>query len=155
MAANRRAENALNELGAALGTPLAFDENSVITLEFAGDMTCSIEAPNDADRVFFHALVLRVPFANREQVLQDALALNLFNLSIAGSAVAFDRETNGLVLCYSVPADTLEPERLSRIVEEIVSEVQRLRKTITEGGEHSVAHPGSEGDQDFLNFVRV
>jgi hypothetical protein len=155
MTASRQAENALKQLGSAIGTPLAFDDNSVIALEFAGDVTCSIEAPHDADRVFFYAPVLRLPSANLAQVLEDALALNLFKLSIASSALALDRETDGLVLCYSVPAETLGPETLSGILGEIVSEVQRVRATIAEGGEASAPNPASEGDHDFSNLIRV
>src|SRR5579859_4274583 len=108
----QKAQDALHGLGAELGTQLAFDENGVITFEFTDDVTCSIEQPADSDQIFYYAAVFRMPASDRERVLADALALNLFHLALPGSALALDRESDEIVLCCSVHCETLTPDNL-------------------------------------------
>lgn len=126
--------NVLAGMGAAFGTPLALDDDGLLTMTFADDIACTVEVPEDADFAYLHAPVARVPPAGREETLAAALARNLFTLGVPGAALALDRESDELVLCCTLPVEGLAPDGLGDVVLAMVEEVRELRAVLAGPG---------------------
>ncbi|MGJ0506001.1 MAG: CesT family type III secretion system chaperone [Methylocystis sp.] len=121
-----RIDRALAEIGKAVGASLVFDEHRVATIECAQGVLCSIEAPRNAEHVYFHAPVSRLPKDSREAALLRSLRLNLFGLSLPGAWVALDEASDELVLCYAVPGALIDGDRLAAIMAAFVEQAAAL-----------------------------
>jgi hypothetical protein len=155
MSSNRRPiDVALEALGAEFGQTLTLDANDVALLEFANDVSCAIEAPTAGGHVYFHAAVLRASRDRREEMLAEALKLNFFRLSLAGAALALDADSDALTYCYSVPAETIDADRLAGVLAAIAQDVGELRGHFADGAK---AFAGTNVDSLSMSefFIRV
>src|SRR5262249_5726418 len=122
-----RIKQALSELGAAIDADLTPDENGVVALTVEDDVMLSIEVPADSDFVYFHATVKRLGGKDRAAELEDAMERNLFGLSMSGTWLALDRESDELLLCYSLLAADVDADKLSGTIEALAATVDALR----------------------------
>ena len=125
---------ALEDVSEAVGANLSFDEYRVATFECANDVVCTLEAPDDAARIFLHAPVLRVPGDAREKTFARAMSLNLFQLELAGAALAYDETSDELVLCHTTPAQDIDGDRLAATLAVFVEQVGALRRGLAPQG---------------------
>lgn len=141
-------ELALNRLATALGEELALDANGMITLEL-GHTACTIEVPRGSRHLYFSAPVQRVPATDAEATLRLALALNQFDLPIAGAFIGLDETSNQISLCRVVAVDHLQADGLSLILLEMVEAVSavadRLRRS-AEKAPNGAFHAPSASD---------
>lgn len=140
-----RIDLALDEVGRSLGIDLAFDDHRVATLECGENILCTIEAPDGAAHVYFHAPVTRMPEDGREAALSASLQLNLFSLSLAGASLALDAASDELLLCYAVASESVDGDLLAEAIVAIVDQVRTLREALEEKIRPSQA-PALHGD---------
>jgi general secretion pathway protein D len=104
---------ALKELSLSLGRNLELDRNGTLALEFEGGETCTIEAPDWENLVYFFAHVMPVDSRSREAMLEWALVANVEQIDLPGAFLALDRATDSLLLCHRIDANGLDAERLT------------------------------------------
>jgi general secretion pathway protein D len=104
---------ALKELSQSLGRNLELDHNGTLALEFEGGETCTIEAPDWKNLVYFFAPVIPVESRSREAMLEWALVANVEQIDLPGAFFALDRASDSLLVCYRVDAGGLDAERLT------------------------------------------
>ena len=120
----------LNVVGGKLGLDLQLDEARVCALQYDGDLSCSIEAPTDDSVVIFHASLLAVTADGREQLLENALALNLFGRQTSGCFLALDGDRTHLVLCYTRSIDGLTPDLMEVILGNFLRTAVNVREQL-------------------------
>jgi len=104
---------ALRELSQSLGRNLELDHNGTLALEFEGGETCSIEAPDWENLVYFFAHVMPVDPRSREATLEWALVANVEEIDLPGAFIALDRASDVLLVCHRVDAASLDAEVLT------------------------------------------
>lgn len=129
-AIRQEVDRVLSELGAAVGTPLRLNAEGLIALEFADDITCTIEVPDGANRIFMHALVDRVPREGREAVLTRMLKRNLFEIAVPGAWLALDSDGEHILLCCSAPTQPADLDSLPDTLLALVTEAGELRRLL-------------------------
>jgi Tir chaperone protein (CesT) family len=118
---------ALRELSQSLGRTLELDHNGTLALEFEGGETCTIEAPDWENLVYFFAHVMPVDPRSREAMLEWALVANVEEIDLPGAFIALDRESDILLVCYRVDAEGLDAERLSLLLTSLIEAARILR----------------------------
>ncbi|MET0483859.1 MAG: CesT family type III secretion system chaperone [Aestuariivirgaceae bacterium] len=118
---------ALRELSQSLGRTLELDHNGTLALEFEGGETCTIEAPDWENLVYFFARVMPVDPRSREAMLEWALVANVEEIDLPGAFIALDRESDILLVCYRVDAEGLDAERLSLLLTSLIEAARILR----------------------------
>lgn len=154
--ARQEIDRVLSELGALVGAPLQLDADGLIVMEFADDITCTIEVPEEAGHVLVELTVGRLPREGREAVLAAALRRNLFGFEVAGTWFALDSEGEQLLLCHSLPAVPAELDSFPDILAALIAEAAASRSLLTEGmrpaGESDAAAPALDFDAPTLLF---
>jgi len=86
--------------------------DSVGTFEVTSEegVNVLLEVAEDEVQLRLYAPIFATPDALSYRVLYEALALNLFQLPLAGACLAIDGRTGALVLNESVAVEGLQPE---------------------------------------------
>ena len=74
------------------------DDDGVCVIQYGTDLACVLEVPELFEDAFFlHAALRELPPENAEQVLYQAMTLNLFQSETRGGTLGLDAE-NGLII---------------------------------------------------------
>ena len=100
----------LESVGAEIGTQLTLDQDGHCLILFGAQLECMVEVPDESEIFFAYIALKRAPddLAERSDLFERALELNLFSLATGGSSVAFDRRTQEVVLTFSAEAATMD-----------------------------------------------
>ncbi len=141
----------LRELGEQIGEDCTPDQNGIVSFS-TGSMIVSIETRPTDDVAFFHAPVGRLSELPRDVVLA-ALEWNLFAQPMPESWLAFDRETDELILCHAAPKSGLGPHRILTILGDLAATAEHLHDTL---GRPARADDGTLQDTGAVfDFIRV
>ena len=73
----------LFQFGQALGTHITLSPQGAVTLEFAGDVACTIEVPENGRHIHCHARIFGDDMPMSPTLLEAALSCNLGDLAHA------------------------------------------------------------------------
>jgi Tir chaperone protein (CesT) family len=122
----------LAAFGKHAGTTLRLADNGVCALTVGGGLVCTVELPQDASLVTFHADVASLRGQVREPILTRALTLNLYTRETAGATLALDAARDAMVLCLTRPMDGLDEVRFSSTLATFIATARRLALTLGE-----------------------
>lgn len=96
--------------------------DSVGTFEITSEegVNVLLEVAEDETVLRLYAPIFATPDALSYRVLHEALALNLFQLPLAGACLAIDERTGALVLNESVPVGGMQPEGFSAALQKFI-----------------------------------
>jgi hypothetical protein len=124
------------DLGRSLATDLVFDEYQVCTLAFDDDLCVSL-APSETDEALFvvagPVLALTMDPAIDERILKAALKLNFLGAETAGGTLALSAYNGMLAFAHTLRFDGCDAVLLKNIVENMATEIVRLRVALTDG----------------------
>lgn len=106
----------LAALNAPAGTTLSLDETGAVGIALAGGLILTIEV-EEIGMVHLHCSLRRLPAdATRAAMIEEALALNLFNRGTEGATLGLDRQSDTLVLSVSRDIASLTQEDFATLL---------------------------------------
>lgn len=122
----------LDRLSSATGIDLPLvDGACAMTLD--DGLECVIEAADDLGLIHLHAELTRLPAERRGEVIEEALALNLYGTATDGATLALDRKSDAIVLCLQQSADAVDAEFLAEMLKTFVEVAGALRRKLLQG----------------------
>jgi len=106
----------LAELGAQSGLALDLDADGACAIAFQGGTTCVVEVADGTGLMLLHAEVVLLADENRAQLLEEAMALNLYGLATEGATLALDRPSDAIVLWFARPAAGLDGDGFAALL---------------------------------------
>ena len=123
----------LKSLGKSLGLKnLILDDNNHCILLFDEKIVLNLELKEETERLVVYAYVGEVPLEDRENVFECLLEANCFWKETGGATIGIDKQSQTIVLAYSVDLPLKKPEafeeNLASFVEVVETWVDRLEK---------------------------
>ena len=82
---------------------LSLNNQGVCALRFGDRVEIVFEIPEQSEVLHLYCPVCEVPTEEQASFFQRLLEWNMFGLETRGASFAIDRESNRVMLCYSIP----------------------------------------------------
>lgn len=149
-------EYEVNGLLAALGAPLdlqfSLDEDLHCAFVFADGLECIVELADDGEKLFAYIPLVKAPDTDAERIemLETALELNMFSLTTGSASVSFDRRTSYVTLTLCESVDSLEPDLFIGLMGDLMELAIDIKSALDQTPEKPDSPPNFEREMKFL-----
>lgn len=124
---------------------LQLDDQGVCFVPHPRGLEIDVELPNGASTVYIYTGLLTVEAHSKEEVFQNALALNMFQIQTNGGSLAFDAATGDIMYCCRFEAPDYDSQKFLRCFYDFVAVAEDLASKVK--GHTSSAAPVQSGGQ--------
>lgn len=81
---------------------LSLDQDGLCFIPYPNGLEIDVELPNGTQTVYIYTPVCHAANHSKEALMEQALALNMFQIQTRGGALAFDKATSDIMYCCSI-----------------------------------------------------
>lgn len=120
----------LHDLGQVAGDKFALNEQGLCVLQHQDSLDIVVETPEQGEAFHIYASLMRLPDHDAQDLLYEALSLNLFQLETAGGTLAIDPRSSEIVFCYMETIEGKSSAIFQNIVNNFIDTALRLRTSL-------------------------